>query len=83
VTETLDFVLDKHGKVVTGGVSGEVGCRSRLSGMPDLVLSFTDPSQLEDVAFHPSVRNGRWTKEKLISFVPREFSFLYLSFNTH
>ncbi|KDE08147.1 hypothetical protein MVLG_01628 [Microbotryum lychnidis-dioicae p1A1 Lamole] len=70
VTEALDFVLDKSGKIVSGGITGNVACRSRLSGMPDLVLSFTDPSHIEDAAFHPSVRYGRWTKDKVVSFVP-------------
>ena len=42
--------------------------------MPDLSLSFTDPAQLEDCAFHPSVRYGRWNKDKVVSFVPRAFA---------
>ncbi|KAK4057449.1 hypothetical protein OIO90_001518 [Microbotryomycetes sp. JL221] len=73
--ETLEFVLDKTGKILTGNITGEVECRSKLSGMPDLNLSFTDPTQLDDCAFHPSVRFGKWNKDKLISFVPPDGSF--------
>lgn len=79
MTETLDFVLDKQGKITTGSIVGDVACRSRLSGMPDLTLSFTDPSQLEDCAFHSSVRYGRWNKEKVVSFVPRPLRSIYLA----
>lgn len=72
VMESLDFVLDKNGRILSGGITGDVSSRSRLSGMPDLTLSFSDPSQLEDCAFHSSVRYGRWNKDKVVSFVPRE-----------
>lgn len=72
VEETLDYVLDKATRILTAGITGEVSCRSRLSGMPDLTLIFTDPGQLEDCAFHPSVRYARWNKDKLVSFVPRK-----------
>lgn len=72
VEETLDYVLDKATRILTAGITGDVSCRSRLSGMPDLTLSFTDPGQLEDCAFHPSVRYARWNKDKVVSFVPRK-----------
>lgn len=72
VEETLDYVLDKATRILTAGITGEVSCRSRLSGMPDLTLIFTDPGQLEDCAFHPSVRYARWNKDKVVSFVPRK-----------
>lgn len=72
MAESLDYLLDSQGKVVTGAVTGDISCRSRLSGMPDLTLSFTDPSQLEDCAFNSSVRYARWNKSKVVSFIPRE-----------
>lgn len=75
LTEHLSYILDSKGKVTTASIAGDVACRSRLSGMPDLTLNFTDASQLEDCAFHSSVRYARWGKERVVSFVPRESVF--------
>ncbi|KAM0786883.1 hypothetical protein ACM66B_002308 [Microbotryomycetes sp. NB124-2] len=75
LAENLEFVLDKAGKILSASIAGEVNCRSKLSGMPDLSLTFTDPSQLDDCAFHPSVRFGKWSKDKVVSFVPPDGSF--------
>jgi AP-3 complex subunit mu len=75
LTEHLSYILDSKSKITTASIAGDVACRSRLSGMPDLTLSFTDASQLEDCAFHSSVRYARWGKERVVSFVPREFGF--------
>ena len=74
LTETLTALLDSSGKPLVGSISGQMDCRSRMSGMPDLSLSFTDPSILGDAgaAFHSCVRYHRWRKEKLVSFVPRK-----------
>jgi AP-3 complex subunit mu len=32
----------------------------KLSGMPDLTLSFVNPRLLDDISFHPCVRFKRW-----------------------
>ncbi|GAA5884785.1 hypothetical protein JCM6882_005393 [Rhodosporidiobolus microsporus] len=82
--ETLSFVLLPSGRPLTGHISGQMTCRARLSGMPDLALTFTDPSVLEEggAAFHQCVRYGRWGKEKVVSFVPPDGSFPLLTFTT-
>ncbi|GAA5866838.1 hypothetical protein JCM3774_001817 [Rhodotorula dairenensis] len=82
LTETLTALLEPSGKPLVGSVSGQMDCRSRLSGMPDLSLSFTDPSVLGDAsaAFHSCVRYHRWRKEKLVSFVPPDGAFTLLTF---
>lgn len=38
----------------------KVDCCIRLSGMPDLTLSFMNPRLFDDVSFHPCVRLKRW-----------------------
>ncbi|BGP01367.1 AP-3 complex subunit mu-1 [Rhodotorula toruloides] len=79
--ETLSFTLDPAGKPITGSINGDISCRSRLSGMPDLSLNFTDPSVLdESAAFHSCVRYSRWMKDKVVSFVPPDGTFPLLSF---
>ncbi|GJN87472.1 hypothetical protein Rhopal_000421-T1 [Rhodotorula paludigena] len=81
LTETLSFTLDAAGKPLSCSIAGALSCRSRLSGMPDLALTFTDPAVLdESAAFHSCVRYGRWNKDKVVSFVPPDGSFPLLSF---
>ncbi|POY75795.1 hypothetical protein BMF94_1108 [Rhodotorula taiwanensis] len=82
LTETLSALLDPSGKPLVGSISGQMDCRSRLSGMPDLALTFTDPAVLgeESAAFHSCVRYHRWRKEKVVSFVPPDGAFTLLTF---
>ncbi|GAA5976879.1 hypothetical protein JCM10908_005659 [Rhodotorula pacifica] len=82
LTETLTALLDPTGKPLVGSISGQMDCRSRLSGMPDLSLTFTDPAILGDAgaAFHSCVRYHRWRKEKVVSFVPPDGAFTLLTF---
>ena len=44
VVEEIDALFSSSGLVVSADVTGEVVCRCHLSGMPDLALTFTDPS---------------------------------------
>ncbi|GAA5846384.1 hypothetical protein JCM5353_000472 [Sporobolomyces roseus] len=81
MTETLSFTLDPNGKPLSSSVYGDLNCRSRLSGMPDLTLSFTDPTVLDEApAFHSCVRYSKWAKDKIVSFVPPDGAFQLLSF---
>lgn len=38
----------------------QVDCCIKLSGMPDLSLTFVNPRLFDDVSFHPCVRFRRW-----------------------
>lgn len=38
----------------------KIDCCIKLSGMPDLTLSFMNPRLFDDVSFHPCVRFKRW-----------------------
>lgn len=40
--------------------SFQVDCCIKLTGMPDLTLTFMNPRLLDDVSFHPCVRFKRW-----------------------
>ena len=41
-----------------------------LLGMPDILLSLSKSDVLRDASFHPCVRNRRWKKERVLSFIP-------------
>ncbi len=80
VIEEVDCIIDGNGSMVTCEVSGDIQCKCWLSGTPDLTLSFTDASIMDDCAFHPCVRYSRYERERVISFVPPDGAFKLLSF---
>ena len=41
-------------------IQGYIDCSVKLTGMPDLTMSFVNHRLLDDVSFHPCVRYKRW-----------------------
>jgi len=80
IIEEIDCTIDANGLVVFSEVSGEIQALSKLSGMPDLTLSFINPHILDDVSFHPCVRYNRYEQSKVISFVPPDGSFKLMNY---
>ncbi|KAI5479352.1 AP-3 complex subunit mu-1 [Pseudohyphozyma bogoriensis] len=88
-TETLSFLISvpsassssSRSTILTPTLTGSIMVRSKLSGMPDLNVTFADPTLLEDVAFHPCVRFGRWRKEHVVSFIPPDSTFPLLTYS--
>jgi len=78
--EDVDCIVEANGNMVTAGVSGNVYANCKLSGMPDLTLSFVNPGLLDDVSLHPCVRVFRWEKSRIISFVPPDGRFRLMSY---
>ncbi len=70
VVEAVDATLDADGRLLSGGIYGEVHATARLSGMPDLTLTFANSGLLDDVRFHPCVRYARFAADRVLSFVP-------------
>ena len=56
INEDIKAIIDKNGQIITGDIWGRIDCKSKLSGMPDVSLSFSNPSSIEDPSFHPCVR---------------------------
>jgi len=80
IIEEIDCTIDANGLVVSSEVSGEIQVLCKLSGMPDLSLSFVNPSILDDVSFHPCVRYNRYEQSKVISFVPPDGAFKLMNY---
>lgn len=81
VIEEVDVIIDKSGSTVFAEIQGYVDCLVKLSGMPDLTLSFVNPRLLDDVSFHPCIRFKRWESEKILSFVPPDGNFRLISYH--
>ncbi|EJD53907.1 clathrin adaptor, mu subunit [Auricularia subglabra TFB-10046 SS5] len=80
VVEDLDAIVHQNGTIVTSAVWGKIQARSHLSGVPDLLMTFTNPQVLTDCSFHPCVRLQRWTRDKSLSFVPPDGGFTLMEY---
>ena len=75
IIEEIDAILSSNGSVISSDVSGSIQAQSNLSGVPDLLLTFNDPTLIDDCSFHPCVRYNRFEKDRVVSFVPPDGPF--------
>ncbi|XP_040576892.1 AP-3 complex subunit mu-1 [Lepeophtheirus salmonis] len=80
VIEEVDAIIDKSGATVSAEIHGYIDCVVKLSGMPDLTMSFMNPRMFDDTSFHPCVRYKRWDSEKILSFIPPDGNFRLMSY---
>lgn len=81
VIEEIDAIVDKSGSTVSAEIHGYIDCVVKLSGMPDLTMSFMNPRMFDDSSFHPCVRFKRWEAEKILSFIPPDGNFRLMSYH--
>jgi AP-3 complex subunit mu len=81
VIEEIDAIVDKSGNTVSAEIQGWIDASIRLTGMPDLSLSFVNPRVLDDVSFHPCIRYKRWDSDQVLSFVPPDGNFRLISYH--
>uniref|UniRef100_A0A3Q3MR08 AP-3 complex subunit mu-1 n=1 Tax=Labrus bergylta TaxID=56723 RepID=A0A3Q3MR08_9LABR len=70
------------GTPVFAEIQGVIEACVRLTGMPDLTLSFMNPRLLDDVSFHPCVRFKRWESEHVLSFIPPDGNFTLMNYHS-
>eukprot|EP00756_Hemistasia_phaeocysticola_P045386 Hpha_TRINITY_DN19141_c0_g1::TRINITY_DN19141_c0_g1_i1::g.94821::m.94821/K12398/AP3M; AP-3 complex subunit mu len=75
IVEELHAVLDREGKAVCAEVMGHIECNCRLTGMPDVLVQLRHGDAMDDVAFHPCVRYGRYEQDKSLHFIPPDGQF--------
>ena len=83
VIEEVDAIVDRAGQIVSSEVSGIVHANSRLSGIPDLTLTFLDPEVIDDCSFHPCVRMNRYERDRVVSFVPPDGEFELMKYRVN
>ncbi|CAF3023204.1 unnamed protein product [Rotaria sp. Silwood2] len=79
--EEIDAIIDRNGATIMCEIQGYIDCCVKLSGMPDLTLSFVNPRLLDDVSFHPCVRLKKWESERVLSFIPPDGNFRLISYH--
>jgi len=80
IVEHVHTTIDRNGLTLSSEVAGEIQCNSKLTGMPDLSLKFSNASILDDVSLHPCIRFARYEREKIISFIPPDGEFKLMDF---
>ncbi|KAI4313603.1 hypothetical protein L6164_026567 [Bauhinia variegata] len=80
LVEEMDAIINRDGALVKCEIYGEVQVNCHISGLPDLTLSFANPSILDDVRFHPCVRFKPWESHQILSFVPPDGQFKLMSY---
>lgn len=83
IIEEIDSIIDARGNVVSSEVSGILEVNCKLSGVPDLTLTFVDPELIDDCSFHPCVRYNRFERDRVISFVPPDGVFELMRYRVH
>eukprot|EP00980_Cylindrotheca_fusiformis_P003296 scaffold743_cov117-Cylindrotheca_fusiformis.AAC.15 len=82
IVEAVDAIVDAtSGNLISSDVSGSIQCQCRLSGIPDLVLTFNEPSLIDDWSFHPCVRYSKFEREQVVSFVPPDGNFQLMRYS--
>ncbi|EIN10787.1 clathrin adaptor mu subunit [Punctularia strigosozonata HHB-11173 SS5] len=80
VSEELKAVVNKSSTALVSNVWGRIDSNSKLSGTPDLLLSFANAKVIDDCSFHPCVRLQRWARDKSLSFVPPDGRFTLMQY---
>jgi len=83
IVEKIDCIINKNGKMITFDVNGEILCSCKLSGMPDLTLSFRDASPIGEYSLHPCVRYNRFEQDRVLSFVPPDGTFRAIQYRVN
>ena len=91
IVETLCVTLAPSGRPLAAFANGSIAFTSKISGVPDLLLSLSVPGGraaidkvIELPVFHPCVRLARW-KEKPgeLSFVPPDGKFMIAGYEVN
>lgn len=63
--------------------SKQVECHTKLSGVPDLTLAFSNHRLIDDASLHPCVRFLRWKRERVLSFIPPDGHFCLMNYEVN
>jgi len=80
IVESVDCICSGNGQMISGGVTGEILINSKLSGIPEVLLTLRNPGLLQNPCFHPCVRHHRFQRDKALSFVPPDGEFSLASY---
>eukprot|EP00873_Tetraselmis_striata_P002955 jgi/Tetstr1/423219/TSEL_001337.t1 len=80
IVEKVNLLMSSKGTVLRCDVTGQILMKCFLSGMPDLKLGLNDKLEDNSITFHPCVNLGRFSTERVVSFVPPDGEFELLKY---
>lgn len=80
VVEEVDAIIERDGTMVSCEVNGSIMANCRLSGMPELVVTFSSTRFLEDYSFHPCVKYKELQQDNALTFIPPDGKFKLMSY---
>lgn len=81
IEEEINCTIDRNGVMASCDVTGIGRANCKLSGMPDVMLSFMNPSLLENVELHPCIRHSVFERDRVFSFVPPDGKFTLFKYS--
>jgi len=75
VVEHLKAIVSKNGTPLSSTAWGKLETNAKLSGLPDCIMTFSNPRVMTDCGFHPCVRLQKWNHDKVLSFIPPDGRF--------
>ncbi|KAG5446325.1 AP-3 complex subunit mu-1 [Clonorchis sinensis] len=81
--EQVNAIVDSSGNTVFKEVDGSIECFSKLSGVPDLTLAFSNNRLIDDASLHPCIRLLRWERERVLSFIPPDGRFCLFRYHVN
>jgi len=84
LVESLSVILAPSGRPIAAFANGTIAFTSKISGVPDLLLTLSSPSGRQNIeslmdlpVFHPCVRLARWRERPgELSFIPPDGRFV-------
>lgn len=82
LTEEIYIVQDSNDVISKGYIKGTLICDCKLSGMPEVRLTFKNSRVLEDqtTSFHSCVRYGKFLSDRILSFIPPDGKFKLMEY---
>jgi len=82
IVERVDAIFGANDRLVSSEINGIVECNAKLSGQPELELTFTNSHMLNNnVKLHRCVLIKRFTQENKVIFVPPDGKFSLMEFS--
>jgi AP-3 complex subunit mu len=91
LVESLSIILAPSGRPISAFANGTIAFTSKISGVPDLLLTLSTPSGKQNIenvielpVFHPCVRLARWRERPgELSFVPPDGRFVLAGYEVN
>ncbi|KAJ9060722.1 hypothetical protein DSO57_1027936 [Entomophthora muscae] len=83
IIEEVDAIIERDGSLVSCEVNGSILSNCRLTGMPELLITFNSSRSLEDYSFHPCVKHQNFQLDNVLTFIPPDGNFKLMTYRAN